>query len=320
MSIIIKSGSSGNLANVTASGAIQVDGSAVTQPVSISGPITVTGMFWQATQPISAASLPLPSGASTSALQTTGNTSLSSIDTKTPALSSGRVPVDGSGVTQPVSGTVSVNNFPASQAVTGTFFQATQPISATSLPLPSGASTSANQATEIASLSTIATNIPTPVAKGTQGTNAEPVQDLKDSGRVIKAYSATFTAATTEALVTLTPISDGTAGSTATTFAVTAGKRFRVQGLFVTTRNAGAAVQGVVVNLRMTSTGSVTATSPLVATTGCGTASATANISASGGEGSIPDGLELSGTMQFGISQVGTATANNSVTLIGYEY
>ncbi len=36
--------------------------------------------------PISAASLPLPAGASTSALQTTGNTSTASIDTKTPTL------------------------------------------------------------------------------------------------------------------------------------------------------------------------------------------------------------------------------------------
>lgn len=48
----------------------------------------------------------LPTGAATAANQTTGNTSLSSIDTKTPALVTGRVPVDGSGVTQPVSGTV----------------------------------------------------------------------------------------------------------------------------------------------------------------------------------------------------------------------
>ena len=50
-----------------------------------------------ATQPISAVSLPLPSGASTSALQNTGNTSLNSIDTKTPslgqALSGASVPV-----------------------------------------------------------------------------------------------------------------------------------------------------------------------------------------------------------------------------------
>jgi len=54
----------------------------------------------------------LPSGAAT-------ETTLGSIDTKTPSLVSGRVPVDGSGVTQPVS--------------------------ASSLPLPSGAATSAIQ-------------------------------------------------------------------------------------------------------------------------------------------------------------------------------
>jgi len=103
--------------------------------------------------------LPLPTGASTSALQTTGNaslssvdtkltttnstlatidtdtgsisTSVSSIDTKTPALVTGRVPVDGSGVTQPVS--------------------------AASLPLPSGASTSALQTSGNASLTSIDT-------------------------------------------------------------------------------------------------------------------------------------------------------------------
>jgi hypothetical protein len=110
---------------VSSAGVLSVDGSAVTQPVS--------GTFWQTTQPVSAASLPLPSGASTSALQTTGNTSLSSIDSKIPAsltVSSTRLLVDGSGVTQPVS---------------GTFWQATQPVSAASLPLPSGAATSAKQ-------------------------------------------------------------------------------------------------------------------------------------------------------------------------------
>lgn len=42
---------------------------------------------------ISASALPLPSGASTAAKQDTGNSSLGSIDTKTPALSSGSVPV-----------------------------------------------------------------------------------------------------------------------------------------------------------------------------------------------------------------------------------
>lgn len=49
------------------------------------------------TQPVSAASLPLPAGASTSALQTTGNTSLASIDSKLNTLGqkamTGSVPV-----------------------------------------------------------------------------------------------------------------------------------------------------------------------------------------------------------------------------------
>jgi hypothetical protein len=62
------------------------------------------------------ASLPLPTGAATSALQDTSNASLSSIDGKLPALVSNRVPVDPSGVTQPVSGTF----WPATQPVSGT--------------------------------------------------------------------------------------------------------------------------------------------------------------------------------------------------------
>lgn len=46
----------------------------------------------------------LPTGAATVAKQDTGNTSLSSVDGKLPALVAGRIPTDGSGVTQPVSG------------------------------------------------------------------------------------------------------------------------------------------------------------------------------------------------------------------------
>lgn len=71
-------------------------------PISIASSIAVTGTFFQATQPISAAALPLPTGAASSAAQDTGNASLLSIDAKNPALVSGRVPVDGSEVTQPV--------------------------------------------------------------------------------------------------------------------------------------------------------------------------------------------------------------------------
>lgn len=62
----------------------------------------------------------LPTGASTSALQTTGNSSLSSLDTKTPALGQALM-----AASRPV---VIASNQSAIP-VTGTFFQATQPVS-----------------------------------------------------------------------------------------------------------------------------------------------------------------------------------------------
>lgn len=61
---------------------IDVGGDGVSLPLSAANPM-----------PTTAASLPLPSGAATSALQTTGNASLSSIDGKIPALVSGSQPV-----------------------------------------------------------------------------------------------------------------------------------------------------------------------------------------------------------------------------------
>lgn len=175
---------------------------------------------------ISAVALPLPAGASTSALQTTGNTSLADIDSKTPALgqalAAGSVPVVLTAaqlttltplstvtVIQPTGSNLHVNvdNFPATQPISGTVAvtQSTTPwsdniaqfggtsvslgskvsassipvviasddivaISATALPLPTGAATSANQATEITSLATIATNT-TGVATAANQTN-----------------------------------------------------------------------------------------------------------------------------------------------------
>tara|TARA_R110000868_G_scaffold398758_1_gene672165 strand:+ start:229 stop:1071 length:843 start_codon:yes stop_codon:yes gene_type:complete len=72
------------------------------------GSLTVDGPLTDAqlrTSAISAqvASLPLPDGAASAALQTTGNTTLGAINTKLPSAVSGRLPVDGSGVTQPIS-------------------------------------------------------------------------------------------------------------------------------------------------------------------------------------------------------------------------
>ena len=92
--------------------------------------------------PISASSLPLPSGAATAANQATGNGSLATIAGDTTSLDA-KVPSQGAATT--------ANSTPVNIAS-----DQTVPISATSLPLPSGAATSANQTTANSSLSTIA--------------------------------------------------------------------------------------------------------------------------------------------------------------------
>jgi hypothetical protein len=85
--------SGANETTVTGSNALKVDNSAVTQPVS-------------------AASLPLPAGASTAAKQPalgTAGTASADVITIQGIASMTAVKVDGSGVTQPVSGTITAN-------------------------------------------------------------------------------------------------------------------------------------------------------------------------------------------------------------------
>jgi hypothetical protein len=103
-------------------------------PISLAtAPTTpVTGTFWQATQPISAAALPLPALAATSTLQTTGNTSLGSIDTKTPAL--GQALAAASTPVVLTAAQMTTLTPLSTVGVTGTFWQATQPVSMATAP------------------------------------------------------------------------------------------------------------------------------------------------------------------------------------------
>lgn len=106
------------------------------------------------TQPISAASLPLPTGASTGALQTAGNASLSSIDAKI----TNPLPISGTvSVTQPII----VDQGTSPWVVDGS--GVTQPISAAALPLPAGASTSALQTAGNASLASLDSKLTNPL-------------------------------------------------------------------------------------------------------------------------------------------------------------
>lgn len=91
-------------ATLAISGTVSVSNLPGTQPVS--------GTFWQATQPVSNVSLPLPTGASTSAKQPTlgiAGTASSDVLSIQGITSMTPLKTDGSGVTQPVSGTVTAN-------------------------------------------------------------------------------------------------------------------------------------------------------------------------------------------------------------------
>ncbi len=111
----------------------------------------------------------LPTDASTSALQTTGNSSLSSIDGKTATLVSGRVPVDGSAVTQP--------------------------ISAASLPLPAGAATQATLSSIDAKFSALGQN--------TMSASTPVVLSSNHSDISVKNKSSSFSNITTTGTTTI---------------------------------------------------------------------------------------------------------------------
>lgn len=143
-------------------------------PVSQSGTWNITNV---------SGTISLPTGAATSTLQTSGNASLTSIDGKvaTAANQASELAFLGSidsKLTDVATGTNQATEITALHAiqasvagtltVTGTVavsnFPATQPISAVSLPLPTGAATAANQATEIASLASIDSKLTSPLA------------------------------------------------------------------------------------------------------------------------------------------------------------
>jgi hypothetical protein len=166
-------------------------------------PVDVTGNFYQTTQPVSVVSLPLPTDAATSILQTTANTSLESLNIKTPALGQALVSAS-TPVVLPASQIATLTP-PTSVGITGTL----PPITAVSLPLPSGAATEAKQpALGIAGASS--TDVIT--VQGIAGGVAQPVTistlpALATGTNTIGAISNSFFAATQSGAWNITNIS-----------------------------------------------------------------------------------------------------------------
>lgn len=308
------------------SGSVAVTNFPATQPVS--GTVGVNN--FPATQPVSAAALPLPTGASTAAKQPALGTA------GTPSTDVISVQGVAGGIATPVSGSVAVSNFPATQPVsgtvalaagsavvghvivdsapttpvTGTFFQATQPVSAAALPLPTGAATSANQ--------------PTPTAKGAQGANATPTQDLKDAGRTYVTFTALAAAGViAEALLSFSQNKQGAVTGAVTSYVVPSGKTLRLTSISVSLKSAAAAIAFARLVIRHNTAGAVVVGSPAVfIVPEINTNSATSGTSA-WVTIPLPDGIEIfgNGTQAIGISHLDQATTNIlNVTLTGFEY
>jgi hypothetical protein len=194
----------------------------------------------------------------------------------------------------PVSGTVSVGNFPA-----------TQPVSAAT-PLPT---------TQQGGVSGLVSDTQ---AKGVQGTIAIMVQDFKDAGRtpvILLVDQAAGIA--TEALATMTINKGGTVTS-GTSYTVTAGKTLRITQFTLTVKaSTTTAVDG---RARLRSAATVAASSPIFAAAEASSPAAVANEAGTSNL-AIPDGTEFAGGQQVGISHIeSTATGTVSVIAIGFEY
>ncbi len=291
-------GPSGNIADVDASSNLKVNIEASSVPLSVSGTVTI--------------------GAGSAAI--------------------GSVSVSNFPATQPVSGSVSVSNFPA-----------TQPVSAATLPLPANASqeTGGNLATIVTNTATIATNTanetngtqktqvsdPTSltaanvVAKGTQGANALATQNLKDSGRSkVILTSVRVASITTEALLSLTQLKGDGTTTTGTSYTVTAGKTLRIQSMKLYAQ-LNTAVTAAYVSCRLregaAGGGAVSATSNIIAIAESNTVAVTdiVGIGAPPLIVNFPDGLEIAGGQQLGISEIAlNVDLTVTVVMIGYEY
>lgn len=260
--IAIKS-STGNELGISAAGAASVDvknfpaNTSLTDaqlratPVPVSGTVAVsnfpasqavTGAFFQATQPVSTTSLPLPTGAATSALQTQPGVDIGDV-TINNAAGAGAVNIQDGGNSITVDGTIGINNFPSNQA-----------ISATSLPLPTGASTSALQTSGNTSLSNIDTKTPalgqatmlasTPVVIASNQT-AIPV-----SGTV--SANATLSAETTKVIGTINISAEQTIGTVSSVTAIVNALPAGTNSIGQVTTNAGTNTSTVALNLETT--------------------------------------------------------------------
>lgn len=144
-----------------------------------------------------------------------------------------------------------------------------------------------------------------------------------DPARTPKTFLASGVAGTTtDALLTLTPVTNFVNGTNATTHAVASGKTLRLMGLTISQYTTAATANWTRVFVRCNPSGVVANTSPVVVAGQIPGTAAAANTGATA-HLDFPDGIDIpfgSGA-QIGISAISLATTSViTVSLVGYEY
>lgn len=200
--------------------------------------------------------------------------------------------------TQLVSGAVSVNNFPATQPVSGSVsvnnFPSTQPISGS------------------VSVSNLLN--PQPVSV-TNFLNPQPTREMMNTGRQQLCLSwENLGGHTSETLETFTSGSrNGVALPAASSYTVSAGKTLRIQSVVFTFGQNGSSACNYRARIRQ---GTTTA-APVILAAGAGGPSNTCNVV----HCPVPDGLEVPSGQSICLTHIETATGGIlSCCLVGFEY
>lgn len=162
------------------------------------------------------------------------------------------------------------------------------------------------------------------LTKGAQSLLGFTTQDLKDSGRTLFSAATVIggvAGVTVEAMLSMVPTRAGVVAAAATSIKATAGKTLRITSVLLSGRSTAAAVFSARAALRINPAGAVIATSPIL-----GILAITQQAAALAEAGDtcpliIPDGLEISGNQEIGLSQVCNVTTGVLyATILGFEY
>lgn len=296
--------------------------------------VPVTGAFFQATQPVSNVSLPLPAGAATETTLDVRSGSLTEVAPATDTASSGlngRLQRIAQRLTSLIAllpaalvgGRLDTNVGAWLGSVAPTVAQKTM---ASSLPV-----VIASDQTAVTVSGTVTVTPPT-LTKGTQGATGFSVQDLKDAGRNQTHYFSAIQIVTTatDALLSLTGFKGGVAVAATTTPAVvTAGKTYRVTSITLDYTSIVTTEGAVRFTLRANLSGVVAIGSPAVNAWEIGQTGS--GVSVAGKKNTVtlsfPDGMEFAAGTGIGISQVGLSPVGAAaiagygrVSITGYEY